>query len=155
MIAPLADLVVVVDTREQRPWRFPDDVATVRAALPAEDYSVQGLETRVAIERKELGDFVNACTHERARFIQELERLKAYDLKAIVVEASVLDVAAHAYRSRALPQSSLGSAVAFHIAYGVPVIWAGDRHEEAARIALAMLFRFARKARETEPMEAA
>ncbi|WP_438014900.1 ERCC4 domain-containing protein [Sorangium sp. So ce315] len=153
MIAPLADLVVVVDTREQRPWRFPEDVATVRAALPAGDYSVQGFETRIAIERKELGDFVACCTHERERFKRELEKLRAYDFAAVIVEANLADVAAGCYRSRATPQSIIGSAAAITLDY-CPVLFASDR-EEAARFARLLLTRFARKAREAAPMEAA
>lgn len=141
-------LVVVIDTREQRPWSFSAEVSTVRAALPAGDYSVQGLEDRIRIERKELGDFVNCCTWARERFLRELEKLRKVELRAIVVEASLLDVAAHTYRSKATPKAIVASAVAFHIDYGVPVIWAGD-HEKAARIGEMMLRRFARKARET------
>lgn len=145
-------IVLVIDTREQRPWSFSDEVTTVRATLSAGDYSVQGLEHRIRLERKELGDFVNCCTRERDRFVRELDKLRAYELRAIVVEASLLDVAAHRYRSRALPKAIVASAVAFHVDYGVPTIWAGD-HAKAARVAEMILCRFAKKAAKTDAEE--
>ncbi|WP_437988007.1 ERCC4 domain-containing protein [Sorangium sp. So ce117] len=124
-----------------------------RATLSAGDYSVQGFEDRIRIERKELGDFVNCCTRERDRFVRELDKLRAFELRAIVVEASLLDVAAHRYRSRALPKAIVASAVAFHVDYGVPTIWAGD-HAKAARVAEMILCRFAKKAAEKGPEQA-
>jgi DNA excision repair protein ERCC-4 len=153
VITPIADTVLVVDTREQRPWRFPDDVVTVRACLPAGDYSVVGLETRIAIERKELGDFVNCCTHERERFKRELEKLHAYDFAAVIVESNLVDIGAGVYRSRATPQSIIGTAAAITLDY-CPVLFASDR-VEAARYARVLLTRFARKAREAGTTEAA
>ncbi|RPH47035.1 MAG: hypothetical protein EHM91_06585, partial [Planctomycetota bacterium] len=67
---------IVVDTREQRPYRFdPQFVVVTRRALPAGDYSIAGHETAVAIERKSLGDFVTSVIHERERFERELARL--------------------------------------------------------------------------------
>lgn len=141
-----AEFVIVIDTREQRPWRFSEGIATVRAALPAGDYSVQGLEDRIRIERKTLDDFVNSCTHERARFLREIVKLQGVEFRAIVVEAALLDVAKHAYRSKAKPRSIVASAVAFHVDYGVPVLWAGD-HRRAGRFAELILGRFARKAK--------
>ncbi|MCC6557279.1 MAG: ERCC4 domain-containing protein [Polyangiaceae bacterium] len=138
------DLTIIIDTREQRPWSFSEGVTTVRTALSAGDYSVQGLEDRISIERKELGDFVNCCTWERERFLRELEKLRGLEVKAIFVEASLVDVAAHAYRSKAAPKAIVASAVAFHVDYGVPVIWAGD-HRRAGRLAEMFLVRFAEK----------
>jgi len=139
-------LVVVIDTREQRPWQFSEGTAVVRAALSAGDYSVQGLEERVRIERKSLDDFVNCCVHQRKRFVRELEKLQAYELRAIIVEASLLDVAAQAYRSKAKPKAIVASSVAFHVDYGIPTLWAGD-HRRAGRLAELLLGRFARRAR--------
>ena len=50
-------ITVVVDTREQEPYSFDSDkVSAVRKALPAGDYSLVGLEERVAVERKSLTD---------------------------------------------------------------------------------------------------
>ena len=56
MSAPsaLGDPIVVVDSREQQPYSFPNSVVR---GLPLADYSVQGYETRIGIERKRRGWF--------------------------------------------------------------------------------------------------
>jgi len=55
---PASKPIIVVDTREQRAYTFPESRVggVVQAALPAGDYSVQGFETQIAIERKSLSD---------------------------------------------------------------------------------------------------
>ena len=55
----LLPVTVVIDSREQEPYGFnPHLVRPVRRALPAGDYSVEGHETTLAVERKTLDDFV-------------------------------------------------------------------------------------------------
>jgi ERCC4-type nuclease len=120
----------VVDTREPTHTAYAfDGCAAVRAKLDSGDYSVQGLEHQVAVERKALGDFIACCTHERERFWKELGRLKHYPVRAVVVESSLEVILAGAYRSAALPRSILGSALAIQVDFGIPVIFAGDRRE--------------------------
>lgn len=131
---------IVIDTREQEPWSFGAGVATVRAGLPTGDYSIVGLESRVAVERKSLEDFVGSVTFGRERFWRELLRMKALDVRAVIVEAMLLDVAGGHYRSRATPASILASSLAITVDFGIPVLWAGDR-TLAARCALWMLRR--------------
>ena len=67
--------VVVVDTREREGFaydfaRFAQWFAGVeRAKLPAGDYSIKGMEGRLAIERKSLADLVNSVIGGRTRFL--------------------------------------------------------------------------------------
>ena len=63
---PVDDLPpVVVDTREQRPYRYP---GSLRGTLPSGDYSLLGLESLVAVERKEKADAYASLGRGRARF---------------------------------------------------------------------------------------
>lgn len=118
----------MVDTREQRGWTFPpEQCAVIHRALPAGDYSIEGLETRVALERKALGDWVNTVIHDWFRFRKELVRLSGYDLAAICVEADIGQVYRHEYESQALPASVLGRANAILIEHGISVFWWGER----------------------------
>jgi len=128
---------IVVDSREQRPYLFSGH-QVVRAALPTGDYSIQGLENLVAVERKELGDLVNCCTFERERFERELAR--GADLKhfAIVIEASMGMIEEGRYRSKATPAAILGSLAAWSIRYGVGIWLAGSR-ESAERLVLRIM----------------
>ncbi|MFZ5426790.1 MAG: ERCC4 domain-containing protein [Thermodesulfobacteriota bacterium] len=121
-------LAVVVDTREQAPYgfeRFPAEI--VRAGLPTGDYSLAGHESRAAIERKNLDDLLGCLTVGRDRFERELDRARSLECFAVVVEASMEDVARHRYTSRMAPHSALQSILAFQVRYGVPFVWASSR----------------------------
>lgn len=119
---------IVIDTREQEPYSFdPRLTGAVRRALPAGDYSVEGLEDRVAVERKTLDDFVSTVIHSRARFRKELRKLAGYPAACVVVEAGVLDVLLHRYRGDAHPNAVLGNALSVILDYRVPVFFCGNR----------------------------
>jgi hypothetical protein len=76
--------------------------------------------------------------------LRECERLRPYELKAIVVEAGASDVWAHSYRSETAPQSVIASTLAIQQDFGIPTIWAGSR-DYAELTAAMMLCRFYRK----------
>ncbi|MEW6197994.1 MAG: ERCC4 domain-containing protein [Planctomycetota bacterium] len=128
----MSDFRIVIDTREQEPWSF--TCATLRRALPAGDYSVDGLEHAVAVERKSLADFTRTVLHEFPRFAAELDQLAQLSHACIVVEADLDHVlrgrAADALRG-ASPESLLGAAVHIQARFHVPVLWCGSR--QAAR----------------------
>ena len=120
--------VIVVDTREQKAYSF--DVArasTVRAALPAGDYSLAGKEDRVAVERKSLDDLVNTVIRERERFHNELKRLATYDAACVVVEGDLAHIFARSYTSRAHPNSVVGAVMSIIVDYGIPVYFCSTR----------------------------
>jgi ERCC4-type nuclease len=119
---------VIVDTREQEPYAFnPALVTPVRRALPAGDYSITGLETVVAVERKSMDDFVDTVVHARERFYRELSKLARYRRSCVVVEGGIPDLLAGDYRGRARPGSVFGSAVAITVDFGVPVFFCSTR----------------------------
>jgi DNA excision repair protein ERCC-4 len=124
---------IVVDTREQAPYGFESPkVTSVRRALRAGDYSVEGLETVVAVERKTLDDFVSTVIWSRDRFQRELDRLRTYAAACVVVEADLTDVLKGSYWSEARPASVLGAAIAIIVDSGVPIFFCSDR--QAARL---------------------
>ncbi|AUX33179.1 MULTISPECIES: ERCC4 domain-containing protein [Sorangium] len=128
---------IVVDTREQRPWTFRTpavlrahgELAVATGTLATGDYSVEGLTSVVALERKSLPDFIQSTTRERERFWAELGRMRPLLHRAVIIEASLEEVACGAYRSLATPASVIGSAGAIMFDFGIPVIWAGSRDE--------------------------
>uniref|UniRef100_A0A6M3JAL8 Putative nuclease n=1 Tax=viral metagenome TaxID=1070528 RepID=A0A6M3JAL8_9ZZZZ len=132
------ELVVVVDDREKLPWTFAGvpGVTTRPGRLRAGDYSVEGLEGRVALERKSLKDLVRTISVTRDRFFGELRLLAGYRYAAIVVEGSVEDVLSGRYDSDASPESVLGSVAAIEVGWRVPVVWAGPRPVAQAYAAL-------------------
>ncbi len=123
---------VIVDTREQEPYDFDSGGMTAtRRALPAGDYSLDGWEDAVAVERKTLEDLIHTVIRSRKRFRTELERLAGYKAACIVVEANLDDILAEQYRSGAHPNAVLGSVVSIVVDLGVPVFFCSNR--QAAR----------------------
>ena len=134
--------VVVIDTREQRPFSFdPECVSVQSGTLGAGDYALLGFEDRIAVERKSMEDFVSTVVGERARFKRELAKLQTYELACVVVEGDLRDVIRGSYRSRAHPNAVFASALAIYTDYGIPVFFCSDR-EIAARFVMGLLLRF-------------
>ena len=79
-------LRIIIDTREQRPWRFPPEAAFVRrGTLSAGDYALEE-DTAFAIERKSLDDFIGTVSTGWERFQRELERMGGYAARCVIVE---------------------------------------------------------------------
>jgi len=117
---------LVIDTREQAPYSF--DRPTVRRALKTGDYSVEGLEDQVAVERKELGDFLGCLTNSRDRFDRELERGAAMRRLWVVIESDLRKVSAGEFRNMVPSESVLGSVAAWENRFDtIRFVWASDR----------------------------
>jgi ERCC4-type nuclease len=128
---------VLIDTREQRPLRFREELGVDcgGATLPTGDYSVRGFTHLIALERKSIGDLVGTLSQGRARFEEELDRLAEYRWKAILIEGDQADIEGHVYRSNMLPKSVLGSLRAFQWRWGVPHFWCTDPAGAAEHVA--------------------
>jgi len=133
---------VVIDSREQTPFDFSPDVRTVVGTLTSGDYSILGLEERCAVERKSLPDLVSCITTGRDRFKRELHRLRGFECRAVVVEATISDVLAHSYRSKTHSNAVLGSVLSWQVRYGVPFVWSG---EHGADVTLRLLTAYHRQ----------
>ena len=125
----MAEISIIIDTREQHPYLFDAWKAnTSVAGLPAGDYSLPGFEDRAAVERKSLDDLVGCLMgKDRERFERELARGRAYELFAVVIEANLQDIARGVYTSNMKPEAALQSITAFYIRYGVPFLFCGHR----------------------------
>jgi ERCC4-type nuclease len=130
----------VIDTREQLEYSF--STPAVRRKLDAGDYSIEGLEHEIAVERKTLDDFVSTVIHSRARFQKEIQKLARYRAACVVVEAGMLDILQKHYRCEAHPNAVLGCALSIILDYGVPVFFCSNR-QAACRFVEAYLLRAA------------
>lgn len=133
--------LVIVDSRERTPWRF-ENLPVERGTLATGDYSVRGLETLIAVERKSRADLVACCGRERARFVAELVRLRAYRFRAVVVEATLADLERGDWPGKLTPAHVLGSIASWQVRYA-PFVFAGDA-DAAARWAERYLLQAAR-----------
>jgi len=135
-------VTAIIDTREQLPLDL-SPLRIVTGTLTTGDYSIRGLESIIAIERKSLPDLLGCIGQHRERFEREIQRLLAYPTRAIVVEAIWTDLEAGQWQSRITPAAAIGSVLGW-IAAGVPIIMAGD-HARAGRYVSRLLFTAARR----------
>ena len=120
---------VIIDTREQAAFRFLNFLAdakhkrkvkgedcwyTPRLFIPTEvgtlrtgDYSIQGFETRIAVERKSLSDLFGTLGAGRDRFVRELERMATMEVAAVVIEANCDVAMLHPPANSKLPPKSV------------------------------------------------
>lgn len=81
---------IIVDTREQAFYTFSTispPPETIRATLRTGDYSLDGFQNKISVERKSLSDFLGSVGSGRARFIRELGRAASMEFFAVVIEA--------------------------------------------------------------------
>lgn len=88
MIDP--EYTIVIDTREQQPWTFKNR-ATANYKLDTGDYSIQGLENIVAIERKKSVNEIASNIIE-SRFKDVIQRLSQIKYGFILLEFSLKDL---------------------------------------------------------------
>ena len=134
---------ILIDTREQTPLTFSDDVDVEVCGLETGDYSLQGFTDSVRVERKSKADLVACVGPERERFLEQMTRLAGYPVRALVVEASWAELAAGAYRSAMNPRSVTGTLLALVVDRGIPVLLVGSARE-AAEAVERMLLRVAK-----------
>ena len=123
--------VILIDTREKYPFdfsRFKNWVADTKSrALEAGDYSVEGMESLLVLERKTLTDLITTVIQQRTRFFKQCEKMSKYRWKALLVEASYEDIKTpyyeDEYNTLAHPNAVSGTLDALEARYGIPVIY--------------------------------
>ena len=127
------DVLAIIDTREQLPLELP--LRSITNTLPTGDYSVSGFEDLICVERKSLPDLVGCMTSGRSRFEKELQRMKAYEARCVVVEASWRQLRDGDYRSRITPEAATHSVVSWLSRFAVPFLFVDDRTAAADAVA--------------------
>lgn len=84
------DFTIIVDTREQQPWEFGNYVIANRK-LDTGDYSIEGLEHILCIERKKsVSEFANNVVE--SRFKDVVMRMSQLKYSFLLLEFSLNDV---------------------------------------------------------------
>jgi hypothetical protein len=120
--------IVLIDSREKTPFdfsRFPKWIAEERRQkLDVGDYSVQGMEDLLVLERKTLTDLITTLMQQRSRFFKLCEKLAQYRWRALFVEASYEDIKSpYGEYTKAHPNAVSGTLDALEAKYGIPVIY--------------------------------
>lgn len=138
------NLRIVCDSREQCPFRFegyPVEVET--GALASADYSLHGFTDRIGIERKSMQDLIHCLGPDRERFSRELQRLKAYDSSAVVIEQPQGVLRLGHFRSRMDAGAAWQSCLALSMRFRVP-FWFCDSRADAEAVTFNFLRHYAR-----------
>ena len=136
------DFYVIKDTREQDGYYFSqygNCLGMVEQKLDTGDYAVQGLEDKVCVERK-------GCVEELAinlgqkkhAFLNEVDRMKEFPHKFLVLEFSLQDLVDFPENSR-IPEKKkafvkitgkymLKCLMEFQLHDGVHVLFCGNKH---------------------------
>jgi ERCC4-type nuclease len=129
------EFTIIIDSREQLPFKFPKEITTITKALPSGDYSILSLEDKVAVERKSHQDMYNSLSSGRERFLREMDRLSTFDRAIIIVETSLTQFlkpptymrGGYVFESKFNPKSAINSLISIYIKYNVPTVFA-DSH---------------------------
>lgn len=129
---------VLVDTREQQPYSFvqlhPNWIGGLKfTTLKTGDYSIDGMESLLALERKSMVDAIQSTMSGRERFIRSCERLAKFRWKAILIEATYEEMKSN-YRDQdedllteAHPNAVCGTYDAIEAKFGIPIIYTSRR----------------------------
>jgi len=87
-------MIIHKDTREKTGWSFLEpDMIVIDTKLDAGDYTLEGYESEIVIERKATtGELAINIGKEWERFKREFERMKDIKRKLIICEFSITDI---------------------------------------------------------------
>ncbi len=118
------DLVIIRDNNEQKPYEFSDitGLKYIDKSIDCGDYTIQGYEGEIVIERKGVNDFYSSITHNRDRFDRMWDRCKNAKFKGLLIEAKEDELYCPEMSwSGVNPNSVYGSIIGFEIKNNVHV----------------------------------
>ena len=120
----------IVDSKEKTPLRFEN---SIRKSLETGDYSIEGEENQIAIERKSIPDLIKTLTYGHARFKRELQRAFDFEYFAIIVEGSytaLIDkMFVGAEYTQVKTQTISRILFTIHMKYKVPIFFSNGKFE--------------------------
>ena len=142
---------IIIDTREKEPFSLhanhPNWIAGERrATLKTGDYTVEGMENILCLERKSLPDLVASTVTNRQRFIDSCHRLSGFRWKAILIEATLEDIKRGFEQSDILsnvhPNAVCGTLDAIEAKFGIPIIYTSTLRDLATERAASWLSKY-------------
>lgn len=120
---------IVVDTREGLPyWKR----GIIKKKLDVGDYSIEGKENKIAIERKSPIDALGTLGKGHKRFKKEIERAKNYEYFGIYIECSKEQLVKKdfpgSYHSRMKGWVAVKILDTINEKYGVDVVYCNNRN---------------------------
>ena len=146
-----AQPVILIDTREQAPLAF-SHLEAEAATLATGDYSVKGLEDDFTVERKSMADLLGSLTHDRERFFRELQRMRAYSTRLLLVVGTTAELHSLLARRKISLPSIQGSLAGIE-ARGIPVAFYGTPAAAARKVESMAFYAWRQRLRGLAPVE--
>jgi hypothetical protein len=129
VLASEADMQALIDASPRTDTVIRNEALALQACAPAV----------CLVERKSLSDLCGTLTHGRVRFEAQLERMRPYGMKYIIVETDLPGISKGGLYSRTRVRSIVGSLAAFEQRHAnLHVVMGSDRRHAAAYAFLAM-----------------
>jgi len=142
---------IIRDTREQKGkgWNFRASANCYGQKvqkLDVGDYTVEGMEDILMIERKTLGDLWGTLGPQKnyQRFLREMDRAKDHRIKFLIVEATLADVD-RGYSYSQVPVNNIhAKLISLQAKHNLHVIFAGrqDRARAYVRRLMSKMFKY-------------
>lgn len=122
---------IIIDSREREPYKFRASAncdGYEIEKLDAGDYSIQGFEDLITVERK--NSLIELCGNlgkNRTRFEAELERMQSIKFRYVIVEDHWSSIYKYKKYTQMSSNAIFQSIIALTIKYNVNFIFAEDR----------------------------
>ena len=148
-MADYSDFNIIIDTREQQAWEFPRH-STANKKLDTGDYSIQGMEDKICVERKGcVEELAQNLGSKKTTFLKEIERMESFPHKFLVLEFSLEELLKFPKETR-IPIKNKASVkitgrymlkclIEFELYNDVHVLFCGDKH--TAFLAVSSIFK--------------
>jgi len=142
---------IIRDSREKdgKGWAFrasSNCVGQEIRKLDVGDYTVEGLENILMIERKTVGDLWGTlgATDNYKRFLKEMERAKNHKLKFLIIEGTLADIDSGYTYSKVNANNIHAKLISLQVKHNVHVIFAGrmDRARAYVRRLMDKVFKY-------------
>lgn len=140
---------ILRDTREQKGcgWQFRASAncfGMEEVKLDVGDYTIKGLEDKLMIERKTIGDLWNTLGRDWDRFLREMERAQNHKLKYLIIEGTLADINKGYLYSKVPPENIHAKLISLQVKHNVHVIFAGrtDLARDYVRNLMAKLHKY-------------
>ena len=148
-------MIILYDSREKHPYssfcdKFGNYLECRKVKLDTGDYSIEGLENILVIERKgSLVEFANNIMQDR--FDKELERIQSFPFRYIILEFDMDEVMGYPFNQKLPKRVKMGikirgsyilrKIIEYQEKYGVYIIMSGSHGKETAMAILKNVLR--------------